>query len=84
MEVVPGEEIVQVVVTLALSHNILNPSTLHLLIRENAEQHIDLVDVKIQHHQLYQHVIWHVVDRGIIIAPQAVLLLEFLYEIRLD
>ena len=54
------------------------------VIRENAEQHIDLVDVKIQHHQLYQHVIWHVVDRGVVIAPQAVLLLEFLYEIRLD
>jgi hypothetical protein len=84
MEVVPGEEIVQVVVTLALSHHILDPSTLHLLIRENSEEHIDFVDVKIQHHQLYQHVVWHVVDRGIVITPQTVFLLEFLYEIRLD
>ena len=48
------------------------------------EEHIDFVDVKIQHHQLYQHVVWHVVDRGIIITPQTVFLLEFLYEIRLD
>ena len=83
MEIIPSKEIVQVVVTLTLSHHIFYPCSFHLLIGENAEKHIYLIDVKIQHHQLYQHVVWHVVDRVVVVAPQAVFLLELLNEIRL-
>ena len=83
MEVVPGEEIVQVVVAFTLSNYILYPRFLHLFIREDAEKHINLVNVKIQHHQLYQHIVRHVVDRVVVIAPQAMFLLEFPYEILL-
>ena len=84
MEIVPGKEIVQVIVALPLGHDNLYPCTLHLLIGENAEEHIDFVDVKIQHDQLYQQVVGHVVDRVVVVAPQAVLLLELLYEIGFD
>ena len=84
MKIVPGEKDVQIVVALTLSDNILYPCFLHLLIGENAEEHIDFVDVKIQHDQLYQQVVGHVVDRVVVVAPQAVLLLELLYEIGFD
>ena len=80
MEIIPGEEIVQGVVALALSHDIVYPGPLHSLVVEEPEEQVDIIDVQIQHHQFHQHIVGDVLYGVVVVAPQAMLLLQLLHE----
>lgn len=84
MKIVPCKENVQIIVTFALDKHILYPSLLGLLVAEQLKQKVYLLYIQIQHHQFRQHLVGDILDRIVLIAPQAVLLLEFFNEKRLD
>ena len=84
MEIIPGEEVIQVVVALTLSYNVLYPCLLDFLIVEKLEEQVYLVYVQIQHHQFHQHIVGNVLYGIDLIAPQTMRLLQFVDENMFD
>ena len=80
VEIVPGKEVIQVIVALSLCYYVFYPGLLYLFVAEKLEQQVDLIDVEIQHHQLHQDIVGDVLHGVVLIAPQAVLLFQLFYE----